>query len=153
MGKPGGGTNVASKPAGNHKPRLVLADDHPRMREEIGHLLAGEFEIAGTVGDGQALLLAVARLRPDAVVSDIHMPLMDGIQAARSILREGHCSAIVILTVYNEPQLVHSALDSGIRGYVLKMDAGEELARAVHTVTRGGTYLSSGVRHSLGTVS
>jgi DNA-binding NarL/FixJ family response regulator len=131
---------------------VVLADDHPGMREEIRLLLAGEFEVAGSVGEGQALLSATARLRPDAVVCDIHMPLIDGIEAGRRILQEGLCSAVIILTVYNEPQLVDSALDAGIRGYVLKGDAGEELALAVHTVIRAGTYLSSGVRQ-LGTLS
>lgn len=131
------------------RPRVVLADDHPGMREQISLLLAQEFEVAGSVSEGQALLTAVAQLRPDAVVSDIHMPLINGIEAGRMILEQGLCSAIIILTVYNEPELVHSALACGIRGYVLKGDAGEELALAVHAVTQGGTYLSSSVRRTL----
>jgi DNA-binding NarL/FixJ family response regulator len=137
---------------GHPKPRIVLADDHAGMREQICLLLAHEFEVAGSVGEGQALLAAVARLRPDAVVSDIHMPLIDGIEAGRRILQQGLCAAVVILSVYNEPELVQSALASGIRGYVLKADAGEELALALHAVTGGGMYLSSGVRRSLGTL-
>jgi DNA-binding NarL/FixJ family response regulator len=137
------------KGGGTDRPRVVLADDHAGMREQISLLLAQEFEVAGSVSEGEALLLAVARLRPDAVISDIHMPLIDGIEAGRRILQQGLCSAIIILTVYNEPELVQSALACGIRGYVLKGDAGEELAPAVHTVTRGGRYLSSSVRQSL----
>jgi CheY-like chemotaxis protein len=140
---------VMDKGGGTDRPRVVLADDHAGMREQISLLLAQEFEVAGSVSEGEALLLAVARLRPDAVISDIHMPLIDGIEAGRRILQQGLCSAILILTVYNEPELVQSALACGIRGYVLKGDAGEELAPAVHTVTRGGRYLSSSVRQSL----
>jgi DNA-binding NarL/FixJ family response regulator len=137
---------------GRRKPRIILADDHAGMREQICLLLAHEFEVAGSVSEGQALIAAVARLRPDAVISDIHMPLIDGIEAGRRILQQGLCSAVVILTVYNEPELVQSALASGIRGYVLKADAGEELALALHAVTEGGMYLSNSVRHSLGTI-
>ena len=94
----------------------------------------------------------MSRLRPDAVVSDINMPLMDGIEAGRRILREGLCPAVIILTLHNEPQFVRCAIESGIRGYVLKFDAGEELVIAVQTVLGGGTYLSSGVRHGRGTL-
>jgi DNA-binding NarL/FixJ family response regulator len=137
---------------GRPKPRVILADDHAGMREQIRLLLAHEFEVAESVSEGQELLAAAARLRPDAVVSDIHMPLIDGIEAGRRILQQGLCSAVVILTVYNEPELVHRAFASGIRGYVLKADAGEELAPAVHAVTKGGMYLSTGVRHYLGTL-
>lgn len=146
------GTNAASRPAVPERLRVVLADDHPKMREEIRLLLASEFEIAGSVSEGQSLLSAVARLTPDAVISDIQMPLIDGIEAGRRILQQGLCSAIVILTAYNEPQLVRSALEAGVRGYVLKNDAGEELALAVRTVANGGAYLSSSIRHSLNRV-
>jgi len=152
MEQSGQGTNAASRSDGPERLRVVLADDHPGMREEIRQLLAPEFEIAGSVGEGQALLSAVARLTPDAVISDIQMPLIDGIEAGRRILQQGLCSAVVILTAYNEPQLVRSALEAGVRGYVLKNDAGEELALAVRTVANGGAYLSSSVRHSLNKV-
>jgi DNA-binding NarL/FixJ family response regulator len=125
--------------------RVLLADDHPEMLEEIRSLLARQFEIVGLAGDGQALLSAVGQLRPDAVVTDIKMPLVDGIEAGRRILREGLCPAVIVLSMYNDRRLVHSALGYGIRGYVLKVDAGEELALAVDTVAGGGTYLSRGV--------
>jgi DNA-binding NarL/FixJ family response regulator len=130
------------------RPRVVVADDHPGMLEEIRLLLAPEFDVVGSASEGQALLSLVAQLRPDAVVADIHMPLLDGIEAGRGMLQEGLCPAVVIVTVYNEPQLVGSALACGIRGYVLKEDAGEELALAVNTVARGGSYLSSGIRRA-----
>jgi len=128
------------------RPRVVLADDHPGMLEQIRLLLADEFDVVGSASEGQALLSLVAQLRPDAVVADIHMPLVDGIEAGRRMLQEGLCRAVIILTVYKYPQLVGSALACGIRGYVLKEDAGEELALAVNTVAGGGAYLSSGIR-------
>ena len=124
---------------------MLLADNHPEMLEEVRRLLERQFEIVGAVGDGQALLSAVEQLKPDAVVSDINMPLVDGIEAGRRILREGLCAAVILLTMYNDGRLVHSALESGIRGYVLKVDAGEELAPAIETVAGGGMYLSRGV--------
>jgi len=130
---------------GTGRVRVLLADDSQEVLEEIRRLLASEFEIVGSVGEGQALLSAVEQLKPDAVVADIKMPLVDGIAAGRRILREGLCTAVILLTMYNDRHLVHSALESGIRGYVLKVDAGEELALAVETVVGGGTYLSRGV--------
>lgn len=125
--------------------RVLLADDHPEMLEEIRRLLAHEFEIVGSVAEGQALLSAVERLKPDAVVADINMPLIDGIEAGRRILRGGLCSAVILLTMYDDQHLVRNALESGIRGYVLKQDAGEELVPAIAAVASGGTYLSHGV--------
>src|ERR1700683_4710256 len=146
MDRAGSVTDLNLKSNVARKPRVVLADDHPGMLEEIRLLLADEFDVVGSASEGRALLSLVAQLRPDAVVSDIHMPLVDGIEAGRRILDEGLCSAVVILTVYNEPELVGSALACGIRGYVLKEDAGDELALAVNTVAAGGAYLSSGIR-------
>ncbi len=145
MVKLNGVKDLNSQSRADRRLRVLLADDHPEMLEEIRSLLAREFEIVGSVGDGQALLSAVERLRPDAVVTDIKMPLLDGVEAGRKILREGLCAAIILLTMYNDPHLVHSALESGIRGYMLKVDAGEELGLAIVTVAGGGTYLSRSV--------
>jgi DNA-binding NarL/FixJ family response regulator len=114
--------------------------------EEIHRLLAPDFEILRTVNRGVALLEATAELLPDAVVSDLRMPDMGGIEAGERILRERLCGAVIVLTMYDEPHLVGKALRAGIRGYVLKVDAGEELIPAVHEVLEGGSYLSSGVR-------
>jgi CheY-like chemotaxis protein len=136
-----GGANSGSP----KRSRVVVADDHQEMLEELRRLLSRDFDVVAAVSEGRALISAVARLRPDAVVSDVNMPHLDGIEAGRRIIREGLCSAVVVLTVYNEQQLVQSALESGIRGYVLKTDAGEELARAVQTVLLGGAYVSSGL--------
>src|SRR5262245_55261262 len=112
--------------------RLVLADDRVDVLEEIQQLLTPEFEIVRTVNHGRALVEAAAELRPDAVVSDLRMSDISGIEAGASILRDGHCNAVIVLSMYNEPHLVRTAINAGIRGYVMKVDAGEELIPAVH---------------------
>jgi DNA-binding NarL/FixJ family response regulator len=122
--------------------RLILADDHAAILDEIRQHLAGQFEIARCVASGTALIDAVADLHPDVVVCDINMPGMSGIDAGKQIIHRGLCGSIVLLTMYNEPHLIRRALRAGIRGYVLKVDAGEELAAAVIAVWNGGRYLS-----------
>jgi DNA-binding NarL/FixJ family response regulator len=125
--------------------RVVLADDHQGLLEEIRCLIAPEFDVVRSVNDGLALIQAACELRPDAVISDIHMPRLNGIDAGQQILQEGLCPAVIVLTMDNEPQLVDSAMQAGIRGYVLKVEAGEELIPALETVLGGGIYLSPGV--------
>lgn len=131
--------------------RLVLADDHPDVRREISRLLDPEFEVLRAVSDGAALVSAVVELRPDAVISDIEMPKPGGIEAASEILERGLCEAIVVLSMYFDAELVQAAVEAGIRGYVLKLDAGDELIPAVYAVLSGERYLSSGVRGTRGT--
>ena len=130
----------------DEKLRLLLADDHAGVLEEIRQLLAPEFEIAGAARGGRALLDLAAELRPDAVISDVAMPDLDGIEAGRLILDRGHAAAVVALTMHNDPSLVQRALRAGIRGFILKVDAGAELVAAVRAVARGRTYLSRSVR-------
>ncbi|HLY18298.1 MAG TPA: response regulator transcription factor [Bryobacteraceae bacterium] len=125
--------------------RLVLADDHKDILDEVRRLLQDDFEIVGAVTDGAALIEAVAALRPDAVVTDIYMPGLDGIEAGAEILRRGLCNAVIVLTMHNDPQMVRKVLLQGIQGYVLKDDATEDLLPAVHAVLGGGRYLSQGV--------
>jgi DNA-binding NarL/FixJ family response regulator len=133
-------------PANRSRPRLVLADDRGDVLDEIRELLASEFDILREVNQGSALVEAAIELQPDAVISDVRMPGIGGIDAGAQILRVGACSAVIVLTMYNEPHLVTKAIAAGIRGYVLKVDAGEELIPAVYEVLGGGRYLSQGVR-------
>jgi CheY-like chemotaxis protein len=125
--------------------RLVLADDHPDILEELRHLLEFEFDVLFTAADGHALIQAVDVLRPDGVISDVQMPGIGGIEAGRHILDHGWCNDVIVLTMHNEPHLVGKALAAGIRGYVLKVDANDELIPAIYAVLGGGKYLSRGV--------
>ncbi len=122
--------------------RLVLADDHEDVLREIRALLNSEFEILSSVTDGHALIDAARKWKPDVVISDIEMPGVSGIEACRQIAREGYCSASIVVTMHGETQLVKDALRAGIRGYVLKVDAGQELVSAVRSVLNGSVYLS-----------
>ena len=143
MGKPSGTSEIQR---GVSRYRLVLADDHPDVRQEIRQLLDPEFEVLRDVGDGAALVEAAAEFAPAVVISDLQMPRMDGIAAAQEILRRGICEAVIVLSMYPDPQLVEKALAVGIRGYVLKVDAGEELIPAIYAGLRGERYLSRGIR-------
>jgi DNA-binding NarL/FixJ family response regulator len=128
--------------------RIVLADDHPDLLREIRALLAPDFEVLDAVADGLSLVASARSARPDVVISDVRMPGINGIEACRRILREGCCGAAVVLTMYNDGHLVSEALQAGIRGYVLKVEAADELIPAVNSVLSGGTYFSRGVRRS-----
>jgi DNA-binding NarL/FixJ family response regulator len=126
--------------------RLVVADDHPRLLEEIRDLLNCEFDVVQAVGGGLELVKAAERIRPDAVVSDISMPGLNGIEAGQRILEGGTCGAVLLLTMHDDPQLIARAMEVGIRGYILKVDAAEELIEGVRAVNRGETYLSRRIR-------
>ncbi len=126
--------------------RLVLADDHPDVREEVRQLLCPEFDVLRAVGEGAALVEAAIELRPDAVVTDVQMPHMGGIEAGEQLLSRRLCEAVIVLSMYPDAYLVKSALQAGIRAYVLKVDASEELIPAVYAAVRGERYLSRGIR-------
>ena len=126
--------------------RVVLADDHQELLEEIRRLLVAEFDVVCSVGEGLALVKAAFEWRPDVIVSDINMPHLSGTEAARQILQKGLSKAAIMLTMYNERDLVRSSLEAGILGYVLKVDAGEELIPAIRRVANGQTYLSRRVQ-------
>jgi DNA-binding NarL/FixJ family response regulator len=147
---PAGGRSSASRPCGTNTERrrfrLVLADDHYDVREEVRHLLASQFDILCSVGDGPALLEAAKELKPDAIVTDVRMPHMSGIQASERLLSSGLSVAVVVLSMHSDSNLVNAALQAGIGAYVLKVDAGEELIPAIYAALRGERYLSQGVR-------
>jgi DNA-binding NarL/FixJ family response regulator len=126
--------------------RLALADDRADILEEIRSLLEPEFQVICSATEGDALIRGVQECKPDGVISDVEMPGLSGIDAGREIIRRGLCSAVIMLSMYNYPLLIQTALDAGIRGYVLKEDAGEELIPALRAVMAGGQYLSRRAR-------
>jgi len=126
--------------------RIVLADDHADILEEVRCLLAPDFDVVRAVKEGLALIDAAAELRPDAVICDIYMPGPNGIECGVQILQRRFCDAVILLSMYNQPHLVSKAIEEGIRGYVLKEDAGAELTAAIYAVVAGRQYLSHGVR-------
>jgi DNA-binding NarL/FixJ family response regulator len=122
--------------------RVLLADDHEEVLDDIRDLLQPEFVVVAAVGDGPSLLLAAEKLKPDVIVTDISMPQMDGIAAAKVILQKDPTSRVILLTVHNDPALVNQGFAAGVRGYVLKLKASQELAQAIRRVLQGERYLS-----------
>jgi DNA-binding NarL/FixJ family response regulator len=122
--------------------RLLLADDHLETAEQLRQLLEPEFEVIAHVTDGRTLVSYAERLSPDAIVSDISMPGLDGIAAAAAILRRNPDARIVLVTVHGDASLVARGLSTGVLGYVLKLTAGEDLVPAIYAALRGERHVS-----------
>ena len=122
---------------------VVLADDHAVVAEGLGALLKEKFTLLRTVYDGRALVAAVAELKPDVVVTDISMPLLNGLDAISQIKSASPAANIIILTMHIEPDLAVQAFRAGASGYLLKTSPGEELVEAVRQVAQGRAYLTS----------
>lgn len=120
--------------------RVLLADDHPVMLTGLRMLLEPEHEVVGTVTDGQALLDAAERLRPDLVITDIAMPGIDGIEATRSLQASLPDVRVLILSIHTEPSRVRAAFAAGAWGYLTKSSAPEEIALAVREVLADRFY-------------
>ena len=126
---------------------MLLADDHAETAEQLRALLQARFDVVEVVGDGNALVSAAARHAPDAIVTDIAMPVCDGIEACGLIRRDNPRACIVFVTVHSEPMLVERGLAAGALGYVLKDAAGDDLVAALEAALDGKRYLSRGLRH------
>jgi DNA-binding NarL/FixJ family response regulator len=124
------------------RPRVLLADDHRLLREAFAQLLAPGCDVVGTVADGRALLAAAPELRPDIVVLDIAMPLLNGLDAARQLKGLMPEVKVVFLTVNEDPHLAAEALRAGASGYLLKNSAASELLHAVQEVSQGRCYVT-----------
>ena len=133
------------EPVSSARLRVLLADDHHDLLADISDFLSREFEIVGAAGDGASLVELAARLRPDVVVTDLQMPKLGGIDAGRKILDAGLCKAVVVLTIFADARLAKVALQAGIRGYVLKLNAGEDLIPAISRALQGETFVSSAI--------
>ncbi len=118
------------------------------MAQHLRSLLSPDYDVE-IAPDGQALIAAVDRRIPDVIVSDIAMPGISGLIAARNILTAHPQARIIFVSVRDEPSVIRKALSGGALGYVMKCDAGEELANAVEMVLGGGRYLSASARAAL----
>lgn len=129
------------------KLRLVVADDHALMRRGICDLLEAEpgWEIVAQAVNGREAVDAVARTRPDVLVIDLAMPELNGLTAAREILRSFPRVEIVLLTMHNTDQTIREVLECGARGYVLKSDAEQDLIAAVKAVAQGKPFFTPSV--------
>jgi DNA-binding NarL/FixJ family response regulator len=123
--------------------RVLVADDHAGNIQLLRGLLEMDFDVVGAVQNGHALVGAAETLSPDVIVSDIAMPGLDGLEAAKRILCRNPAARIVFVTVHDEPEIVSRSLAIGALGYVLKVVAAEELVPAVHAALRGERHASA----------
>ncbi len=124
------------------RPRVLLADDHRLLREAFTELLKSECDVVGSAADGRALLELAPALRPDIVVLDIAMPLLNGLDAARQLKHTMPDVRLIFLTVSEDPDLAAEAFRVGASGYLLKNSAASELLQAIHEVFEGRSYVT-----------
>jgi two-component system, NarL family, response regulator NreC len=124
----------------------VVADDHPIFRQGLKSLLDKDgFNVVGEAEDGMEAVELAEKFRPDIAMLDFSMPRLNGLDAAREIRRASPRSKVILLTVHREEQYVLEAINAGIKGFVLKSEAGTALADAIQEVIRGNAYLSPGI--------
>ncbi len=124
------------------RPRVLLADDHVMVLDALAQMLAQECEVVGKVSDGRALVAAVGQLRPDVVVLDVTMPLLNGLDAARQIRHQVPDAKIVFVTMNEDVDIAAEAFRAGASAYLSKRSAGAELLTALQAVLNGRSYVT-----------
>ncbi len=134
---------MAGNPSPGNPIRILIADDHRIVRDGLRLILEsqGEFELAGEAADGVEAVAMAAELRPDVILMDLRMPRMDGLAAIEAIRRQDPLAGIVILTTYNEDDLMLRGLQAGARGFLLKDTDRETLFRVIRAAARGESLL------------
>jgi two-component system response regulator NreC len=126
--------------------RVILADDHHIVRQGLRALLEKEgLKVVAEADNGREAVELAQTHKPDVVVLDLMMPLQNGLEAGREILQNRYATAAILLTMHTEEHQIAMALRAGIRGYLLKTQAAEDLVQAIREVIKGEIYLSPGV--------
>jgi DNA-binding NarL/FixJ family response regulator len=124
------------------RPRVVIADDHVLVVEGLRKILEHECEIVGTAEDGRSLVRVAAELKPDVVLMDISMPLLNGVEAARILKETVPATKVIFVTMHADATYVTGAFRAGASGYVLKRCASKELVFAIQEVLNGRKYVT-----------
>jgi DNA-binding NarL/FixJ family response regulator len=121
--------------------RVLIADDHALLREKLKSILQSHgYEVCGEAADGRDAVRRARKCKPDVLVLDITMPVMNGLDAAREIHRERPDLPVILISMHSFDYQNMAGNNSGIRGFVSKSDAADDLIRAIEAVTSGGTY-------------
>ena len=130
---------------------VVLADDHAVLRQGLRVLLESndDIRVVGEASNGREAVQRVLKLKPDVVIMDIAMPVLNGIEATRQILAGSPASKVIILSMHSTPEHVLRSLKAGACGYVIKESAGEDVADAVRAVAAGRKYLSEKITETV----
>ena len=123
------------------RPRIFLADDHPAVLKAVTALLEPHFDIVGNATNGAALVSEALRLCPDAIVVDITMPVLSGIDAAHQLRKVAPSTKIVFLTVHSDQQFIEACIAEGALGYVLKSHMKAHLIPAIRAALGGRSYI------------
>ena len=126
--------------------RVLLAEDHPDVAEQLRAILETEFDVVAVVPDGFAMLTAADTLAPDVIVTDIAMPVMDGLEATARLIGRTPKARVVLVTMHDEPAVRRHGLATGAVGYVAKVSADHDLIPAVYAALQGGPFVAS-TRH------
>jgi DNA-binding NarL/FixJ family response regulator len=127
------------------RPRILIADDHTLVAELCQKLFETEFDVVGVVSDGQSLLRAAAQLKPDVIVVDVAMPILNGLDAGQQAKEMLPAVKLVYLTMNSDVEVAAEAFERGASGYLLKTCAVAEMVVAVREVLRGKSYISQGL--------
>ena len=130
--------------------RVLLADDHEAMLDRVTTLLAAECDVVGTATDGRRALEAAEELKPDILVLDISMPVMNGIETAHRLKEAGAKARIIFLTVHDDPDFAREALEAGALGYVIKPRIASDLVEAIKEVHAGRSFFGLSVNGNSG---
>ncbi len=129
--------------------RILLADDHMMIAAGLQKLLEPHYDVVGSVVDGRALLKAAAKLKPDVVLLDIAMPLLNGLDASRELKKTMPGIKLIFLTMNTDPDIASEAFRIGAAAYLLKTSQPSELLQAIHDVVRGTSYVTPQISRAI----
>src|SRR5271155_134869 len=127
------------------RPRILLADDHALMLDGFSNLLEPKYRVVGTAQDGKQLVDAAIRLKPELIILDITMPILNGIDAARAIRKHLPQVKLLFVTMHTSPTYLQAALEAGAKGYVVKSAGRNDILTAVEKVLGGSRYITPGM--------
>jgi DNA-binding NarL/FixJ family response regulator len=131
------------------KPSVLIADDHTMVVEAFRKLLEPQYEIVATVADGRSLLEIAPKVRPDVIVIDIGMPLLNGLAAGQRLKQVVPRAKLIYVTMNEDADVASEALRGGASAYLLKSSAASELLKGIHEALRGGSYVTPQIKRAI----